>query len=90
MNVTEEQVFEHERFLPIAGWSSRHLLPTERSRYSQCEDGSNSTAQFPQIRLQEGGFPPGTPSTDCGCSSSGQTCISVQWSRMKSLACCRS
>lgn len=61
MNVTEEQVFEHERFLPIAGWSSRHLLPTERSRYSQSEDGSNSTAQFPQIRLQEGGIPPRTP-----------------------------
>lgn len=54
VNVTEEQVFEHERFMPLAGWSSRHLLPTERNRYSQYEDGSNSTAQFPQIRLQQG------------------------------------
>lgn len=54
VNVTEEQVFEHERFMPLAGWSSRHLLPTERNRYSRQEDGMNSTAQFPQMRLPEG------------------------------------
>ena len=54
MNVTEEQVFEHERFMPLAGWNSRHLLPTERNRYSRQEDGMNSTAQFPQMRLPEG------------------------------------
>ena len=55
VNVTEEQLFEHERFLPLAGWNSRHLLPTERNRYSRQEDGANSTSTFPQIRL-----PPGT------------------------------
>ena len=55
VNVTEEQLFEHERFLPLAGWSSRHLLPTERTRYSRQEDGANSSNAFPQIWL-----PPGT------------------------------
>ena len=54
VNVTEEQLFEHERFMPLAGWSSRHLLPTERNRYSRQEDGMHSTNTFPQIRLQEG------------------------------------
>jgi len=54
MNVTEEQLFEHERFMPLAGWSSRHLLPTERNRYSRQEDGMHSTNNFPQIRLPEG------------------------------------
>lgn len=54
VNVTEEQLFEHERFMPLAGWSSRHLLPTERNRYSRQEDGMNSTNTFPQIRLPDG------------------------------------
>ena len=40
--------------MPLAGWNSRHLLPTERNRYSRQEDGMNSTAQFPQMRLPEG------------------------------------
>jgi len=48
VNVTEEQLFEHERFMPLAGWSSRHLLPTERNRYSRQEDGMHSTNTFPQ------------------------------------------
>ena len=52
--VTEEQLFEHERFMPLAGWSSRHLLPTERNHHSRQEDGINSTNTFPQIRLPEG------------------------------------
>ncbi len=54
VNVTEEQLFEHERFMPLAGWSSCHLLPTERNRYSRQEDGMNSTNTFPQIRIPEG------------------------------------
>ncbi|DBB13386.1 TPA: hypothetical protein ACH3X3_005119 [Trebouxia sp. C0006] len=54
VNVTEEQLFEHERFMPLAGWSSRRLLPTERNRYSRQEDGMNSTNTFPQIRLPDG------------------------------------
>ncbi|DBB13333.1 TPA: hypothetical protein ACH3X3_005068 [Trebouxia sp. C0006] len=54
VSVTEEWLFEHERFMPLAGWSSRHLLPTERNRYSRQEDGMNSTNTFPQIRLPEG------------------------------------
>ena len=54
VSVTEEWLFEHERFMPLAGWSSRHLLPTERNRYSRQEDGMNSTDTFPQIRLPEG------------------------------------
>lgn len=56
-NVTEEQLFEHERFLPLAGWSSRHLLPTERNRYSRQEDAAQSTNTFPQMRLPEGTSP---------------------------------
>ena len=56
MNVTEEQLFEHERLMPLAGWSSRHLLPTERNRYSRQEDGMQSTNTFPQMRLPEGSF----------------------------------
>ena len=58
VNVTEEQVFEHERFMPLAGWNSRHLLPTERNRYSRQEVGVNSTNQFPQMRLPQGGILP--------------------------------
>ena len=54
VNMTEEQVFEHERFIPIAGWSSRYLAPTERSRYSRYEEGAQSTSTFPDIRLPEG------------------------------------
>ena len=54
LNVTEEQLFEHERFMPLAGWSSRHLLPTERNRYSRQKDGMNNTNTFPQIRLPDG------------------------------------
>ena len=40
--------------MPLAGGSSRHLLPTERNRYSRQEDGIKSTNTFPQIRLPEG------------------------------------
>ena len=35
LNVTEEQLFEHKRFMPLAGGSSRQ------------EDGMNSTNTFP-------------------------------------------
>jgi len=58
VSVTEEQLFEYERFMPLAGWSSRHLLPTERNRYSRQEDGMHSTNNFPQIRLPEGELVP--------------------------------
>ena len=27
VNVTEEQLFEHERFMPLAGWSIRTCCP---------------------------------------------------------------
>jgi len=53
VNVTEEQLFEHERFMPLAGWSSRHLLPTERNRYSRQEDGMHSTNTFPKSACQK-------------------------------------
>ena len=53
-DVTEEQIFEHERFMPLVGWSSKNLLPTERNRYSRYEDASQSTNVFPQIRLSDG------------------------------------
>lgn len=52
--MTEEQIFEHERFMPLVGWSSKSLLPTERNRYSRYEDASQSTNVFPQIRLSDG------------------------------------
>lgn len=53
-DVVEEQIFEHERFLPLVGWSSKNLLPTERNRYSRYEEGAQSTSAFPQIRLSDG------------------------------------
>ncbi len=64
LSVTEEQLFEHERFMPLAGWNSRHLLPTERNRYSRQEDGMHSTNNFPQIRLPEG---EGASCYECCC-----------------------
>ncbi len=53
VNVTEEQLSEHESFVPLAGWSSRYLLPTERNRYSRQQDALQRTNTFPQICLPE-------------------------------------
>lgn len=48
-------MFENERFMPLRGWSSACLLPTDRSRYTGPR-GSNSDT-FPQIGLEPGALP---------------------------------
>ena len=37
-----EEVFENQRRIPLAGFSSKHLIPTERKAWSNCQ-GANST-----------------------------------------------
>lgn len=52
---TEEAVvFEHQRFIMLRGWSHSNLLPTDRNRYSQYLDGSDSRDSFPQVPLKPG------------------------------------
>jgi len=36
-----EEVFEHQRYIPLKGWSDKHLMVTERRRWSK-RDGSAS------------------------------------------------
>ena len=45
-------MFENERFLPLRGWSSGNLLPTDRKRFSG-PGGRNST-DFPVVTLGPG------------------------------------
>ena len=45
-------VFENERFLPLRGWSSGNLLPTDRKRYSG--PGSRNATEFPSVALEPG------------------------------------
>lgn len=54
----EEEVFENERFLPLRGWSSRNLLPTDRHRFSggRNQPAAESTTGFPKIHLPDGGL----------------------------------
>ena len=54
--IVEEEVFENERFLPIRGWSSGNLLPTDRRRYShgRQQPAAGSTSDFPRIQLPDG------------------------------------
>ncbi|DBA67781.1 TPA: hypothetical protein ACH3X2_001215 [Trebouxia sp. C0005] len=49
LSMTEEQLVEHKRFMPLAGWISLRY-----NRYSRQEDGMHSTHIFPQICLLEG------------------------------------
>lgn len=48
-----EELFENERYMPIRGWASGCLLPTERRRYST-RDGSQSFNDFPTMHLPPG------------------------------------
>ena len=48
----EEEVWEHQRFFPVRGWTS--TLPTERKRFARNEDGSGSQHKFPQVDPPEG------------------------------------
>ncbi|GIL84698.1 hypothetical protein Vretifemale_13315, partial [Volvox reticuliferus] len=47
----EEEVYENERFIPLLGWSSNNLLPTERRRYSR---HGHSYSSFPLVPLPPG------------------------------------
>jgi vacuolar protein sorting-associated protein 13A/C len=49
-------VFENERFLPLRGWSSGNLLPTDRKRYSG--PGGRTTTEFPVVTLEPGELQP--------------------------------
>lgn len=49
----QEEIFENERYLPIRGWASGCLLPTERRRYST-RNGSQSFNDFPTMHLPPG------------------------------------
>lgn len=49
--VVEESVMENARYVPLRGWSSKHLLPTERKRYSR---NGISFASFPVVPLPPG------------------------------------
>lgn len=48
--MVEEEVFENERYVPLLGWSSHNLLPTERKRFSK-RSGGSSSHEFPTIVL---------------------------------------
>lgn len=43
-----EEIFENERFMPFAGWSSKHLMPTERKTWSS-RNGSGSVASISDV-----------------------------------------
>lgn len=61
-------MFENERFMPLRGWSSACLLPTDRARYTGPR-GSNSDA-FPQIGLEPGALPSPKSSSIVLCKNS--------------------
>ena len=53
--MVEEDVFEHERYVPLFGWSHKHLLPTERKRYNRLRQaGGRSSSSFPAVELPPG------------------------------------
>jgi len=37
------EAFEHQRYLPMKGWSERHLMPTERKRWSKRDGHASAT-----------------------------------------------
>ena len=51
-----EEIFENQRFVPLAGWSSKHLFPTERKRWCDAR-GSNSTSSIEEATARQ--LPPG-------------------------------
>ena len=53
--VQEVAVFENERFMPLRGWNSSNLLPTDRKRYSG--PGGQNTSDFPILNLDSGPQP---------------------------------
>ena len=55
-SIVEEVVFEHERVIFLKGWSPKHLLPTERRRFSRTADGAASDMDFPEIQCPSGGL----------------------------------
>lgn len=62
----EEEVFENERYMPIRGWSSRNLLPTDRSRFTHGRSqGAQSTTEFPKVHLPDGEPPVAIPFKLC-------------------------
>lgn len=47
-------VFENERYMPLIGWSTNNLMPTDRRRFSG--PNRSDTTSFPNVPLE-----PGTP-----------------------------
>lgn len=39
-----EEVFENQRRIPLVGWSTKHLLPTERNGWSNGQGGDSTTS----------------------------------------------
>lgn len=75
LEVIEEEVFEHERFVPLRGWSSSNLVPGERQRFVAGRTGSGppvasatSTQGMADGMTQQGAHDyaaPGKQSTCC-------------------------
>jgi vacuolar protein sorting-associated protein 13A/C len=51
--VTEEEVFEYERYLPLRGWSPNHLSALDPRQFSRFRNGSNGTSSFPRVPLPQ-------------------------------------
>jgi vacuolar protein sorting-associated protein 13A/C len=49
--VTEEEVFEYERYLPLRGWSPNHLSSLDPHQFSRYRNGSHSISAFPRVPL---------------------------------------
>jgi hypothetical protein len=74
--VTEE-AFEHQRYIPVKGWSDKHLMATERRRWSK-RDGSASAKDIDEfcyraaVLLPEGWRWDGEWSVEVGHHCDGQ------------------
>ncbi|KAL3679175.1 hypothetical protein R1sor_022131 [Riccia sorocarpa] len=56
LDVVTEEIFENQRFQPLAGWGSKwpgHLMPTDPGRWSS-RDYSVSSQEFSDLRLPPG------------------------------------
>lgn len=49
--VREIEVYENERYIPLSGWSTKGLLMTDRSAYSN-EDGSANFGSLEEAGTQ--------------------------------------
>ena len=47
-SLVTEEAFEHQRYVPMRGWSDKHLMATERRRWSR-RDGSASAKEIDEF-----------------------------------------